>query len=417
MLRGPSFGAVLCATALSACGPILSSAPTDDEAASLGGTAYSLPMQLVRVRLSDVDGALQIQLDQPISVADPAHTYLLSYRPSPLSEDTVDIDIDPKTGLLKQINLTAADKTDDIIVEIARSAALVFEATTAAEGRQIFTRLLDPSDEVATQELVDDMNRVAIADAAIRQESACRAPSDERARTICASYRSVAAGRRRIDVTITKPPPYPAPVADCSIGVCYRHAMPYRFRVEFDGTGYSVEEAHSLTNAMPAIPIDLARASFVTKVSTIDFDAGQLDKVHVEKPSEGLELASLPIRVMRAFFGAVAELIQLRVNVGTQEQLLAQRELDVLRAEQALEDAKRQQMVTESAAQAYTALLIARSDGGHPKRALPGFDEAMDDARAITPPPAEGGAGTERSVPSHPGTGSPEPDAGGGVVE
>jgi hypothetical protein len=376
-------------------------------------------MQLVRVRLSDVEGALQVQLDQPISIADPAHTYLLSYSASPLSDDTVDIDPDPKTGLLTTIDLTAADRTDDIIIEIAKSAALIFEAATEPQGREIFSRLLDPSDEAAKRELVDDMNRVAIEDAAIQEQSACRAPSDERARAICTGYRSVAAGLRRIDLVIDEPPPYPTPVADCSIGVCYRLAMPYRFRVEFEGTGYSVEEVHSLTNAMPPIPIDLARASFVTKVTKIDFDAGQVDKVHVQKPSEALELASLPVRVVSAFFGAVADLIQLRVNVGTKEQALAQQELQVLQAKQALEDAKRQQRVTESAAQANTALLIARSDGGHPRRALPGFEDAVVRSRApladSAPPPAQDGTGSGQSTPSN--SGSSESGGGGGVTE
>jgi hypothetical protein len=369
-------------------------------------------MQLVRVRLSDDDGALQVQLDQPISIADPANTYLLRYQPSSLSDDTVEIDLDPSTGLLTQINLTAADRTDDIIIEIAKSAALIFEATTEAEGRQIFSRLFDPSDETATQELVEDMNRVAIEDAAVQRKSKCPAAGT----TTCDRYASVAAGLTPITLTIAEPPPYPAPVADCSIGVCYRLAMPYRFRVEFGGSGYSVEEVQSLTNAMPPIPIDLARASFVTKVTTIDFAAGQLDKVHVDKPSEALELASLPIRVVSAFLGTLAEIIQLRVNVGTQEELLAQKELDVLNAKQNLEKAKLQQAVTESTAQANTALLIARSDGAPPARALPGFESAVAASRAspaVSAPPAQDGTGTPRSTSSNPGTGG----TGGGEVD
>ncbi len=228
------------------------------------------------------------------------------------------------------------------------------------------------------------MNAVAEADAAVQKETECPKARDDK----CARYTSVAAGESPISLTIVRPKPYPAPATNCSIGVCYRLAMPYRFRVDFERSGYSVEEVHSLTNGMPPIPIDFDRAIFVTKATRIDFDTGMLNKVHVVKPSEGLELASLPVRVVKAFFGAVAELIQLRVNVGTQQQLLAAKELEVLKAEQALKEAKRQQKVTELAAQANTALLIARSDGQNPERALPGFAKAVSASQSppATPP-------------------------------
>ena len=200
MPRRRLFSVVLCAFALYGCTPILSSVSTDYKSARSGGTAYSLPLQLIRVRLSDVEGALQVQLDQPISVADPEYTYLLSYSPSPLSDDTIDIDSDPKTGLLTKIGLTAADRTDDIIVEIAKSAAVIFEATTVAAGRQIFSRLLDPSDDTAMQNLINEMNSVAIANALQQKKDrwpkGCPKMGEDKDK--CNRYASVATGKRHI---------------------------------------------------------------------------------------------------------------------------------------------------------------------------------------------------------------------------
>jgi len=125
-------------------------------------------------------------------------------------------------------------------------------------------------------------------------------------------------------------------VADCTIGVCYRPTEPYRidYYVEVDGAqegaGTRIME---LPNRAPLVAIDIKRAFLVQKLTTIDFnDDGFLNKVRVKKPSELLALSELPLAVM----DAILEGFRLRADILTEQRNAAAKEVELLKARQAL---------------------------------------------------------------------------------
>src|SRR3546814_13608980 len=67
------------------------------------------------------------------------------------------------------------------------------------------------------------------------------------------------------------------------------------------------------------VEIPVTRAAFVEKTTTIDFEEGTLKQVDISKPSEVLEIVSIPVEILKAIVAIPAELIQLKNDTNTQE--------------------------------------------------------------------------------------------------
>src|SRR3546814_3040445 len=57
-------------------------------------------------------------------------------------------------------------------------------------------------------------------------------------------------------------------------------------------------------------------------LTTIDFEEGTLKQVDISKPSEVLEIVSLPVEILKAIVAIPAELIQLKIDTTNQEKNL-----------------------------------------------------------------------------------------------
>lgn len=348
--------------------------------------------------MSDREGALVLTVGVPEFIADERHTYLLQYKSNPLATDTVDLTIDPKTNLLQTVNATAEDKTSQIIVELAKAAAMIAQA--AAEGEiVIFERKIDPDDDTAVAALVRDMNMVAKGHATLMYENNCTSRRTDNkisgnTDSKCKSYRALIAGPN-ISFVVRKPMPLSTEHADCSVGVCYRVPAPYGIEFVFNGQ-YTYGTVVNLPNNRPALVLPLDRSAFVRRVNNVEFENGMLKKVHIEKPSEGLEVASLPVNVMTAVFTSISNLVQAKIDISDKEKGLAQSQAALLQAQKDLQD-KRIEVAQTAAARQSGVLLSGSSSGKHFLPRLPPLTSSQPQPK----PPAipDGGLGS----PSSPG--------------
>ena len=114
-------------------------------------------------------------------------------------------------------------------------------------------------------------------------------------------------------------------------GVYYRANVPYRVSIE---SGGAIEtHAISLPNESPALLASAPRSLFGGKRASMTFDHGTLVGYSVDLEGDGLQLVSLPIRVLAAMSGAAGELFSFR-------RASAQGEAAAIEAELALETAR-----------------------------------------------------------------------------
>lgn len=306
---------------LSASGcSMLTSRGVEDNAGwpiTAGGLQYSLPTAHIKVTLSQKgDKILQIRMDQPVYEADPQHTYLIRYETSPFASDKFDIEIDPKTGLLTKIDMTADDKLDEIIVEIAKTIATL-EASDKEAETVLAERIIDPTDESALNQLELEFNKIGI-------EKTKEDPQID-----------LFVKKPVINTNSGKQSTPTNPHTDCSVGVCYRQVMPYRIGFSFKKS-IPYETTVNLPNEAPIISLGLERSLFVTRINTIEFENGIPKKVHLEKPSEGLRLVELPLEIVKGILTAPAEILQLKADFSGKETALANAKIAEIDAKKAL---------------------------------------------------------------------------------
>jgi len=353
---------IVCATS-AGCGAILGS--VGGKLPASGGLAYSLPKAVLDVKLTDSSGDLVLTIGEPEYIADERYTYLLQYRPNAFASDTAELTVDAKTNLLQTVNSTAEDKTSQVIVELAKAAAKAAMLAQAAAGEEIviLERKIDPADDNAVAALVRDMNVVAKGHAThMYNKNNCSNinQADNKLVDKCASYATLKQGPN-ISFVVRKPTPLEAEPADCSVGVCYRAPAPYGVEFVFNGQ-YAYGTIVNLPNDRPAVVLPFQRSAFVKRVNNADFENGMLKKAHFEKPSEALEVASLPEAVIDAIFTSISSLIQAKIDISDKEKGLAQSQAALLQAQKDLKD-KRVQMEQE-AAQSRTNVLVSGSTSG-----------------------------------------------------
>jgi hypothetical protein len=353
---------VVCATS-AGCGVILGSA--GGKLPASGGSAYSLPKAVLDVKLTDSKGNLILTIGEPEYIPDEHHTYFLEYRPNAFASDTVELTIDPKTNLLQTVNATAEDKTSQVIVELAKAAAkvaMIAQAAVEPGGEVvIFERKIDPANDTAVAALVHDMNTFAKGHAVrMYEKNKCSPKPEKEKEDECASY-AILQQNTKISFTVHKPAPLKAEPADCSAGVCYRVPAPYGIEFMFNDQ-YTYGTIVNLPNDRPAVVLPLNRTAFVKRVNNADFEHGMLKKAHFEKPSEALEIASLPDTVITAIFSSISTLIQAKIDLSDKEKGLAQSQTALLQAQKDLQE--KRVAVAQAAAQSQTSILLSGSSSG-----------------------------------------------------
>ena len=233
-------------------------------------------------------------------------------RHNPLRDDNTKLVVTGE-GLLSSANIVAADRTGDIIVEVAGAISSLARgvAGAATTGAPVendcltarkFIRLFNPaSDDFAT----------------VTSELAA-------ARYPLLISREDLEGSAVVRPTIDEKP---------TDAIFYRTPLPVRIRISECGNagiGCSIQRATVLEEVLVSIPqagpvsyIPQRSSAFVKTVNDVQFDNGVIKSWSADQPSEVLEVVRLPVRIMTAIISVPASLIQLRVNYDSQAKNLA----------------------------------------------------------------------------------------------
>lgn len=307
--------------------------------------AYSLPKAYLFAEVIEVSTGSRVKgyilnLYGPQIRPDPRYGLHLRHNTSIFSNDAAAFRVDPKTGLLMGVNVVTEDKTDDILEAMSASAS-AFRLTSGGAGtdgiwkmtgleeaapeerRRIARPEFDPLDSAS----VDRAN--AVIRAAVGGGAAVR-------------YLSVAGVSSTIPPRLPGTPPIPGPPAApvvapaapadwtglCGQGVC----MPMMRSVTVTLSAPPAAGENARISADIAVPVPDAsslavvafrRSLFVKRETKVEAASGVLVSASATKPSELLEAALIPVRIVHAAFGAASEVVQLRINLGQAEQKLA----------------------------------------------------------------------------------------------
>lgn len=272
-----------------------------------------LPKAVVPVQLYEQEGEFTIKASSPKYFGDPTAFYYVNYDNNAFSKDTIDVTID-SNSLLKTVNVTAADQTGQVLINLAKSYAAIKtgfantkENSPTANATLISAVDIDPDDKVTIRSAVSAMNGAARIAIRRGMQTSCGSGAKKNA-ALCKKYRKLHYSNFKINLNAIAPEiVHQVHKPDCSVGVCFRLPIPYRITAGFK-LGKKVNLSSvvvPLPNKGPVVATNFDRALFVTKVINAGFTNGMLTTLHVEKPSEAAAAALLPATIVSEFFGTI----------------------------------------------------------------------------------------------------------------
>lgn len=298
------FGVAACATPLrtSSIPPAGGGFPT-----SQGMVAYSLPRAYLRAELfmRATQGPF-LRVFEAYNAPDSRYSFLVSARPSALSNDTLEIHVDPATGLLQSVSTTVEDRTVQVLEALAQSAGGVSGmgrgGRTGGDGVLLLARVdFDPLDPAS----------VTAAETALK--AALPQPLQSELRL-------------SIDAPAGNFPTREQVAEACEDAIC---APAYSTLTIHAGvSGRTADVVTVVPDSRRLVRIDFNRSPFVSRQTTATFTDGALATTRMAKPSEAVGAASIPLTVIRAGLSAVTEVIQLRINLNNAERGLGQSSVD-----------------------------------------------------------------------------------------
>ncbi|MEQ1695013.1 MAG: hypothetical protein ABL901_04155, partial [Hyphomicrobiaceae bacterium] len=302
-----------------------------------GGISYTLAKAVlqIKVRMWEREARIAVCVSDEIPVMDDRHQYAMSFRNSPLSADTITVRTYQSSNILREINVTAIDQTDQFIINLAASAGAIAGAFGKKEADatvpctessspdkpivELSSVYVDPGNPRDTGHKLAALNEILMTYVG-RLARRCSDPRDRFTQSVqpdtCQEYLRIAREFKRSrapiqltwkhpDVVDVQPPP------DCSVGICYRARLTHMLTVDVAGAR-SDTQAFSFTNTSPLLAMDISRGIAITKTTKITFDPlGQPKSVYLRKGkddgsdgAEAVELAKLPATVITGYFGA-----------------------------------------------------------------------------------------------------------------
>jgi hypothetical protein len=270
-------------------------------------------------------------------VADLRHRFVADLDHSPFRDDELKLAVNG-AGLLTSANVIAADRTGDILVEIAGAISsfgsaggfqmtnFQTEASRCGELPGKFVYQFDPVNGVdaANRELTTAGYPFRVQ---IVFQGGCEGSClSDAGRRVTDPVRTGRQRNRQFDLAeasrhrgrygaIFYPSPIPATVI---------------LRQCASGTECGVAEAQPVDAALAMVPqagpvsfIPMQSSAFVRTVDDVTFDNGVIASWNATRPSEVLEIVRLPVRILKAVLEAPAQIISLRVNLSDKDKALA----------------------------------------------------------------------------------------------
>jgi hypothetical protein len=295
----------------------------EDSLASSKKLASDLEAQLLLVQGDQCIRKYEVIVKQLPAFPDPEQHIVLTHLHKSTSSDDYKITTNDK-GLLSTSTITRDDKTSEFIIELSGAIsgvdALADEQESNNDCRETykFHTILAPeniNDNTKLNALETQANIKISIDSFIK--------NTEIAEIIIPSSNENDTKEKKI--------------AKCQ-GLYYRRNLPYTLTVEkvVDEENLPI---HTTVMMFPNGPINclpFKASRFVKTVHDVEFTNGMLTSWHLNRPSEGLELIKIPVKMAKAIVSVPAEIIQLRVNLATEESNLIESQQTQIKALEAL---------------------------------------------------------------------------------
>lgn len=250
---------------------------------------------------------------------DPAHLYLLRPQFNALAADTYRVVV--SNGLLTTISSTNADKSGEVIVDLAKIGIEAFKLaaggppsmhvkTTAEKWPREIDVTFDPTDPVQLREAQQHLLDVKL-NLAFTNHGRF-------------SFRE---GWRRVGGMS-------AGKGEEGNGFFYRPLLPYTVTLSNGSDGSFVSRTVLLPNEAPILSFCPQRAAFVERVTHVALENGTIKEVYFSKPSELSAAVKIPLGILQSIVALPADLIQLKINYHSQNKALIesqQKEIEALR--------------------------------------------------------------------------------------
>ena len=278
--------------------PLFKSSPVDETYISPGtGQFYALPKGYVSLTIerkldANKTPALTVTMNEPESVPDTDHIYVLKYDHSEFSADKVKIETSER-GLVTGVTTTTKDPLPGAIREFANFVVGVatsgISPTTAAAAAV-------PSDEAFKVEARFD-------------------PAEAES---WANLRDHLREQYGVTIEIERPPLLGAATdeaiaAGCEEMVCYRFVLPYRITVEDPVSNARAEAIVVLPNEGPIAGIWVVRRSFAENKFTLTFTNGVLTTAEYDDPSALVGALMIPIDIAKAIVSIPSALFRFTI--------------------------------------------------------------------------------------------------------
>lgn len=215
------------------------------------------------------------------NVPDPDTGLSLNYQPSVLATDRVCIGV-TENSLLSFAQVKVKDETSNIAISIAKLAGRL-PGLGAFANMQIEQKKLTP--EITLK--IDPLDKQDWK--AVEQAINIHFPYFRN------QYRFSAK-----DIEYFLPSYKDGPTTCPENSLCYRTKAPLRMTLKHKHSGRATVTYATVVNRAVTHNIDITRAMFVEKVTLLHFKEGVLDTVKIDKPSEALEAAKLPLTLYDA---------------------------------------------------------------------------------------------------------------------
>lgn len=244
---------------------------------------------------------------------------------SGFSHDTITVAY--SGGLLSKVTSIADDKTADIITELAKAAGRFRSVSGDAKQPPLVVEFdpFDPQEALAANRIIGKRFKGAC----VEVELLPGMWSEGCGRHSLAWDNNALPDPQDVRVKLRAEEP----------GIYYKRSLDHRVHVVFNNrtTGLST---YKFANIAPIFRVDINRTVFVKRKTVIDFEEGELTSVMVDKPSEVLAVAKLPVSIADAYISGVVDAFTQRKAVQKARADLLTQQAATLKAEQTLIEAQ-----------------------------------------------------------------------------
>lgn len=290
------------------------------------------------------------------ATADERHRFVAAISHSAFRDDDAKLAVTSE-GLLTSANAVAADRTTDIIVDMAGAiagigvgpefpgATFMEPGETPADCAQLPTKFIYRFDPVSTASVNEELGKARYPlRLTVNYPGMAEGTSDGNGHGSVTTRTFSQPNEVPFEQLVTKlgrqgalfyPTPVPATVV-------LRQCRQLANCSEAPGISDPIEAAVvMLPQIGPVSYIPMRSSAFVKTVDDIRFDNGVISSWNANRPSEVLEVVRLPVRVLSALISVPAQIFSLKVNVSDEQKALAASQRSQIEAQTQLEVLKK----------------------------------------------------------------------------